>query len=176
MMGFVFTGGRTPEMACTECVPFLRRSIHKKKNKKGNKKLAAVHFLMWKFYRETRGEDFCSVTWVSCRWVFWLRLPKDWKRKRQFWVSGYYTHVYTKRGNYPCSLIFPTAALLLAKQMFLTGYCLAVCKQLLPETFPRVCRLLVHQCVSPDVLGFFCDPNSCTPYLKVPFLLSTCLV
>lgn len=72
MINFVSTSGRTPEMACTECVPFLRRSIHKIKNKKGNKKLAAVHFLMWKFCRETWGtqRNFCSVSWVSCRWVF----------------------------------------------------------------------------------------------------------
>lgn len=176
MMGYVFTSGRTPEMARTECVPFLRRSIHRTKNKKGNKKLAAVHFLMWKSYREACGEDFCPMTWVSCRRIFWLRLPKDWKRKRRFWVSAYHIHVYSKWGNYPCSLIFPSASLLLAKQMFLTGYCSAVCKQLLPETFPGACSFLVHRCLSPEVLGSSCDPNSCTPYLQVSFLLSACLV
>lgn len=46
MMGYVFTNGKTPEAAYTESVPFLRRTIHKIKNKKENKKIVAVHFLM----------------------------------------------------------------------------------------------------------------------------------
>lgn len=75
-----------------------------------------------------------------------------------------------------CSLIFPTDGLLLAKQMFLTGYCLAVCKQLLSETFPRAGALLVHQYLSPVVLVTFCDPNCRKLYLKVSFLLNACLV
>lgn len=176
MMGFVFTSGRTPEMACTECVPFLRRLIHKIKNKKGNEKTCSCTFFDVKVLQRNmrRGLFLCVLGQLQTS--LWLHLPEDWKRKRQFWVCGYCAHVYTKCGNYPCSLIFPTASLLLAEQMFLTGYCLAVCKHLLPETFPRAWRLLVHRCLSPEVLGFFCDPNSCTPHLKVSFLLSACLV
>lgn len=98
-MGYVYTSGKTPEMAYTECVPFLR-SIHNTKNKKENKKLWHQEVYSCKFWGEACRGDLCSATWVSCRQVAWLPLPKGWKRKRQLWASGYYTHVYAKRGNY----------------------------------------------------------------------------
>lgn len=94
-MGFVFPTGKAPEMAYTKHVPFLRESIHKIKNKKENKNLAAVHFLMWKFCTKACGEDFCSMTWVSCK-----PLPENWKRDSYEWVVT--IHMFTQNVEIIC--------------------------------------------------------------------------
>lgn len=50
---------------------------------------------MWKFYRETWGEDFFCVSWVSCRWVFgyiFLRTEKG--RDGSEWVV--IVHMFTQ--------------------------------------------------------------------------------
>lgn len=164
-------------MAYAEYVPFPRRSIHKIKNTKENKKLVSVHFLMWKFCRELCGEDFCSVTWVSWRQVVWLPLSEDKKEETVMSEWSLYTCLHKVwKLHATCSLVFPADSLLLAKQMFLTEYSLAVCKQLLSETFPRTYTLLVHWYLSPVVLVTFCDPDCCKPFFKVSFLLNACLV
>lgn len=114
------------------------------KKKKGKQNPCSCTFFDVKVLQRNMRRGLFLCVLGQLQMSIWLHLPEDWKRKRRFWVSGYCTHVYTKCGNYLCSLIFPTASLLLAKQMFLTGYCLAVCKHLLPEMFPRVWRFLVH--------------------------------
>lgn len=173
MMGYLFTIRKIHQMAYTEFVLVLRRSIQKMKNKKENKKLTAAYFLLWKVCREACAEGFCSATQVSCQQVR-LPLPEDWKRMRQLWGSGYYTCLHKVWKLYAtCSLIFPTDDLLLAKQMFLTEYCLAVCKQLLSETLPKVYTFLVHR--------YLCSPAlfvtlTVANLIWVLFLLIACLV
>lgn len=64
-------------MACTECVPFLRRSIHKIKNKKGNEKTCSCTFFDVKVLQRNmrRGLFLCVLGQLQTS--LWLHLPED---------------------------------------------------------------------------------------------------
>lgn len=147
---YLFTIRKTPQMTYAELVPLLRRSVLKM-DTKGNRNVTAACFSTWRVCREMYLQRVFALQLRSAsEKLVWLLLPEE--RKRQLWVNGYYTRLHKVWKLYATrSLIFPTDGMLLAKQMFLTGYSLAVCKQLLSETFPGAYTLLVCWYPSPPV-------------------------
>lgn len=147
---FIYHKENTSDDLCWACSS--SQEISSKDGYKGKQKCYSCMFLYLKgLQRNVFTEGVCSTTQVSFREV---SLVTSSRRKKKTVMSEWllYTCLHKVWKLYATrSLIFPTDGMLLAKQMFLTGYSLAVCKQLLSETFPGAYTLLVCWYPSPPV-------------------------
>lgn len=172
---YLFTIRKTPQMTYAELVPLLRRSVLKM-DTKGNRNVTAACFSTWRVCREMYLQRVFALQLRSAsEKLVWLLLPEE--RKRQLWVNGYYTHVYTKCENYMllAVLSFQLMACCWQSRCFSQGIAWLFVNSFFQRHSqePTLCwyaGILLLQSVT------CCDPSCCKPHLKVLFLLNAYLV